>query len=180
VEAAARGCEELSNLLQYKTRVKLFFSSLSMSYLLVSISPPVRCLIVKTAANYMIDPSPSSRKDGRCLLFCAVRIMEIASVTESDGSKRSSADYSSLSHWLRVSDSLGGVDSCPRVSSCRARAVQPVPGLIACRKGLLSAAILSARPSRGTGKILPKVRAEPVRPPFTIAGQERREVMLAQ
>ena len=106
VEAAARGCEELSNLLQYKTRVKLFFSSLSMSYLLVSISPPVRCLIVKTAANYMIDPCPSSRKNARRLLFCAAVENTIVPFTESDDSKRASAIYSSESHWLRVSMTL--------------------------------------------------------------------------
>lgn len=102
VEAAARGCEELSNLLQFKTRVKPFFSSLSIAYLPATHSPAARYRIVKTAANYMIAPMPSSRKDARRLLFCAAVEHTNVPFTESDGSKRASATYSSESHWLRV------------------------------------------------------------------------------
>lgn len=102
VEATARGCEELSNLLQLKTRVKPFFSSLSISYPAATHSPAARYRIVKTAANYMIDPCPSSRKNARRLLFCVAVVNTIVPFTESDDSKRASATYSSESHWLRV------------------------------------------------------------------------------
>ena len=102
VEAAARGCEELPNLLQLKTRVKLFFPSLPTPYLSTTHSQAARHLIVKTAANYMIDPCPSSRKNARRLLFCAAVENTIVPFTESDDSKRASATYSSESHWLRV------------------------------------------------------------------------------